>query len=97
MMRTAGVGPDGVRLRALIVVLWRAGLRIGHALARSGCAIRQDDGAAARAAPFIARGRSESLRQTKRSKGERSVHVTRHRPSPPRRLRRCSDGWRLEM
>ena len=33
VMRTAGVGPDGVRLRALIVVLWRAGLRIGEALA----------------------------------------------------------------
>ncbi len=29
VMRTAGAGPDGVRLRALIVVLWRAGLRIG--------------------------------------------------------------------
>jgi integrase len=33
VMRTAGGGPDGVRLRALIVVLWRAGLRIGEALA----------------------------------------------------------------
>jgi integrase len=33
VMRTAGSGPDGSRLRALIVVLWRAGLRIGEALA----------------------------------------------------------------
>ena len=33
VMRTAGAGADGVRLRALIVVLWRAGLRIGEALA----------------------------------------------------------------
>jgi integrase len=33
VMRTAGAGPDGVRLRALIVVLWRPGLRIGEALA----------------------------------------------------------------
>ena len=33
VMRTAGAGPDGVRLRGLIVVLWRAGLRIGEALA----------------------------------------------------------------
>jgi integrase len=32
VMRTAGAGPDGVRLRALIVVLWRAGLRISEAL-----------------------------------------------------------------
>ena len=33
VMRTAGAGPDGMRLRGLIVVLWRAGLRIGEALA----------------------------------------------------------------
>jgi site-specific recombinase XerD len=32
VMRAAGNGPDGARLRALIVVLWRAGLRIGEAL-----------------------------------------------------------------
>src|ERR1700730_18726283 len=38
VMRAAGDGPDGDRLRALIVVLWRAGLRIGEAvdLAPSG-------------------------------------------------------------
>jgi integrase len=33
VMRTAGGGPDAVRLRALTVVLWRAGLWIGEALA----------------------------------------------------------------
>jgi site-specific recombinase XerD len=32
VMRQAGSGPDGARLRALIVILWRAGLRIGEAL-----------------------------------------------------------------
>ena len=32
VMRAAGDGADGVRLRALIVILWRAGLRIGEAL-----------------------------------------------------------------
>lgn len=31
-MRAAGDGPDGSRLRALIVLLWRAGLRISEAL-----------------------------------------------------------------
>ena len=31
-MRAAGDSGDGVRLRALIVILWRAGLRIGEAL-----------------------------------------------------------------
>lgn len=33
VMRAAGDGPDGTRLRALIVILWRAGLRISEALA----------------------------------------------------------------
>jgi site-specific recombinase XerD len=32
VMREAGDSADGVRLRALIVILWRAGLRIGEAL-----------------------------------------------------------------
>jgi integrase len=32
VMRVAGDDPDGVRLRGLIVVLWRAGLRISEAL-----------------------------------------------------------------
>ena len=33
VMRAAGDDPDGVRLRGLIVVLWRAGLRVSEALA----------------------------------------------------------------
>jgi site-specific recombinase XerD len=33
VMRAAGGDPDGVRLRGLIVVLWRAGLRVSEALA----------------------------------------------------------------
>jgi len=33
VMRAAGDGPDGIRLRGPIVVLWRAGLRISEALA----------------------------------------------------------------
>lgn len=32
VMRSAGDGPDGARLRALLVILWRAGLRISEAL-----------------------------------------------------------------
>ena len=32
VMRQAGSGLEGARLRALIVILWRAGLRIGEAL-----------------------------------------------------------------
>ena len=33
VMRAAGDGPYAVRLRALIVILWRSGLRISEALA----------------------------------------------------------------
>jgi integrase len=33
VMHAAGKGPDGVRLRGVVVVLWRAGLRISEALA----------------------------------------------------------------
>jgi site-specific recombinase XerD len=33
VMRAAGNGPSGLRLRALVVVMWRAGLRISEALA----------------------------------------------------------------
>ncbi len=32
-MRCAGDRPDGVRMRGLIIVLWRAGLQISEALA----------------------------------------------------------------
>src|SRR5947208_14447138 len=35
VMRAAGEGSYGLRVRGLIVVLWRAGLRIGEALALS--------------------------------------------------------------
>jgi site-specific recombinase XerC len=35
VMRAAGDQPDALRLRAVIVVLWRAGLRISEALALS--------------------------------------------------------------
>jgi site-specific recombinase XerD len=35
VMRAAGDAPDGLRLRGVIVVLWRAGLRISEALALS--------------------------------------------------------------
>jgi len=33
VMRTIGERPDGLRLRARVVLLWRAGLRISEALA----------------------------------------------------------------
>ena len=45
VMRAAGDDADGVRLRALIVVLWRAGLRISEALALTERDLDGDRGA----------------------------------------------------
>jgi site-specific recombinase XerC len=45
VMHEAGDGPDGMRLRALIVVLWRAGLRISEALALAETDLDVDRGA----------------------------------------------------
>jgi site-specific recombinase XerD len=45
VMRAAGNGPHGRRLRALIVILWRAGLRIHEALALAEADLDQRRGA----------------------------------------------------
>ena len=45
MMRAAGDGMHGRRVRALIVVLWRAGLRISEALALAESDLEQSRGA----------------------------------------------------
>ncbi len=58
VMRTAGAGPDGVRLRALIVVLWRAGLRIGEALT-----LAETDLDAHRGAVLVRHGKGDKRRE----------------------------------
>jgi site-specific recombinase XerD len=45
VMRSAGNRADGARLRALIVILWRAGLRISEALALAETDLDQTRGA----------------------------------------------------
>jgi len=45
VMRAAGAQPEGVRLRGVIVVLWRAGLRISEALALAETDLDADRGA----------------------------------------------------
>ena len=45
VMRAAGDDPNGLRLRGLIVVLWRAGLRISEALALSETDLEPQRGA----------------------------------------------------
>jgi integrase len=45
VMRAAGEAPDGIRLRGVIIVLWRAGLRISEALALSETDLDRERGA----------------------------------------------------
>src|SRR5579859_7216702 len=45
VMRAAGSSPEGVRLRGVIVVLWRSGLRISEALALNATDLDCDRGA----------------------------------------------------
>jgi site-specific recombinase XerD len=44
-MGAAGDSPEGIRLRGVIVVLWRAGLRISEALSLAETDLDQDRGA----------------------------------------------------
>ncbi len=45
VMRAAGEDPDGLRLRGVIVLLWRAGLRLSEALALNETDLDPDRGA----------------------------------------------------
>jgi site-specific recombinase XerD len=45
VMRAAGDDPDGLRLRGLVVMLWRAGLRISEALSLNETDLDPDRGA----------------------------------------------------
>jgi site-specific recombinase XerD len=58
VMRAAGGSPKGVRLRGVIVVLWRAGLRISEALALSETDLDPDRGAL-----LIRHGKGDKRRQ----------------------------------
>ena len=58
MMRAAGPGAYGDRLRAMIVVLWRAGLRVGEALA-----LAETDLDPGRGAVLIRRGKGGKRRE----------------------------------
>ncbi len=57
-MRAAGADAAGVRLRAVIVVLWRAGLRISEALALS-----ETDLDRARGSVLVRRGKGGRRRE----------------------------------
>ena len=58
VMRATGEDPDGLRLRGLIVVLWRAGLRISEALA-----LTESDLDPARGSVLVRRGKGGKRRE----------------------------------
>jgi site-specific recombinase XerD len=58
VMRESGGGADGARLRALIVILWRAGVRIGEALD-----LAETDLDASRGAVLVRRGKGGRRRE----------------------------------
>ena len=58
VMRAAGDGPDGVRLRGVIVMLWRAGLRISEALSLNETDLDPDRGAV-----LVRHGKGEKRRE----------------------------------
>ena len=58
VMRATGEDPDGLRLRALIVVLWRAGLRISEALS-----LTESDLDPGRGAVLVRRGKGGKRRE----------------------------------
>src|SRR3954465_13208389 len=59
VMRAAGHGPSGDRLRALVVVLWRAGLRLGEALA-----LVESDLDPARGSVLVRHGKGDKRRES---------------------------------
>ena len=58
VMRAAGDGPDGVRLRGVTVILWRAGLRISEALSLNETDLDPDRGAV-----LVRHGKGEKRRE----------------------------------
>jgi site-specific recombinase XerD len=58
VMRETGERPQGVRLRALVVVLWRAGLRISEALA-----LAETDLEHSRGSLLVRRGKGDKRRE----------------------------------
>jgi site-specific recombinase XerC len=58
VIRAAGDDPDGLRLRGVIVMLWRAGLRISEALALTETDLDHDRGAL-----VVRRGKGDKRRE----------------------------------
>jgi integrase len=82
VMRAAGDGPKGVRLRAVIVMLWRGGLRISEALSLNETDL---DPTAGRCWCATARVKSSARSEWTAGRGSRGLDCV-----GPCRLVRCS-------
>src|SRR5437764_9919799 len=85
VMSTAGDDTDGLRLRGLIIVLWRAGLRISEALALVKTDLDQSRGAI-----LVRQGKGGKRREVGMDRwvGSNSIHGLP--TAPRRRSARCS-------
>jgi Phage integrase family len=84
-MRAAGDSLDGVRLRGVIVVLWRAGLRISEALALNETDLDRDRGAL-----LVRHGKGDKRREVGMDAGRGPTSSRGSRCGPPCRLGDCS-------
>jgi site-specific recombinase XerD len=83
VMGTIGDRADGHRLRALIVLLWRAGLRISEALA-----LQESDLGRGRDAVLVRRGKGGKRREVGMDRGRGSTWTRGSRSEPTFRLGR---------
>jgi Phage integrase family len=85
VMRAAGDRPEGVRLRGLIIVLWRAGLRISEALALAETDLDRETGAV-----LIRRGKGGNGARSEWTAGVGSTSSHGSSYARSSRLARCS-------
>lgn len=84
VMRTVGDRPDGHRLRALIVLLWRAGLRISEALS-----LQESDLDRTRGAVLVRHGRAASAERSGWTVGHGTSSTPGSRSAASFRSARC--------
>jgi integrase len=84
VMRAVGDRPDGQRLRTLVVLLWRAGLRISEALA-----LEETDLDGVRGAILVRRGKGGKRREVGRTAGRGASSNRGWRPGANCRSERC--------
>jgi len=85
VMRAAGDDADGIRLRGLIVVLWRAGLRISEALA-----LAEGDLDAVRGAILVRHGKGGKRREVGMDRWAGNSSLRGSSCAPRSRSERCS-------